>query len=345
MDIDIYFLGIGIAGLTLTMTLLFVYFILQRMHEAFQHKKKRDYMKQNRNLLYDYIVEGEEPTTDLQFNTPLKKKALEEMLLRYAKSIRGEEITERTRVFAETYLTRDYQLRLQSRKWSVRLNVLHNLIDLRMGGLIVDILAMLHSSKRYSREEYLQMYRALVIFKHRQFNSFLLKPHIKLSEVDYKRLFMELDHSQCMMISTCFDTLAEPCQYAFVEIIGYKKVLQLLPFLDEKLEDESLELRVRVLKVLSQFGYVYNLEKLDRFVYSTNWEERLMVAKLYGQVYSDSSLSHLQTLLKDPSWWVRSQAARSIAQFKSGKEILTYILNHDSDSFARDMAREVLGKG
>lgn len=127
--------------------------------------------------------------------------------------------------------------------------------------------------------------------------------------------------------------------------MGLKRDIEYLPHLEVQLKQEDVEIRIRSLRAIYEIGVIINPETYLPFVKSPIWEERLMIAKLFQLLPLSYTLPHLQILLEDESWWVRSQAARTMMNDKNGRESLEEYIENSSDRYAIDMAYEALGKG
>lgn len=165
-----------------------------------------------------------------------------------------------------------------------------------------------------------------------------------LSEKNYRSILLRLKPEMFEEFIRPFYYCREELQLAILDVISMKKEVDYLVFLESIFEKYDGEIKLRALKAISSIGYVRNIEEYLFLTKSKKWQERMMVAKLLGS-YEEQHLYLLITLLHDSSWWVRSQAAESIINFKKGRAILLEIIKHSKDTFAQDMAREWLNKG
>lgn len=339
------FLVWTILVLSTLLTILFVYIVLQRIRQNRETVKIKQFKKQHSTSLYLYLTEGEELPNSCIPVTKWKRKAIEEMLSSYMNNLAGDMVTSQVNAYTELYLQDYYRKQLRNHKWSTRLNVLYKIADFHMYFLIDDVVQLLNSKQKYSKDEYFQMYRLLAIFRHEAFWDHLLRPKKELGELDYKKLFTYLDQHQLEMIIEQYEKLPVILQKSVIEIVGSKHLSEFSFFLEERLKEDILEIRIRSLKSIAQIGLIRDVSLYLPFAQSVHWEERMMVAKLLANIPLTMSKTYLYNLLKDSSWWVRFQAAHSILSHKNGVEMLERIITSTDDRFAMDMAKAVLGKG
>lgn len=336
-----------LAGIIFLMTILlflFVFIVIQRMREKKSLAYITDYIHKYGDILYLQLIEGDQFSSRIKPINKTEKKAIEKILLHYSKNITDNDILLRIKYFVEANLQNDYRKQLNSRRWSTRMNVLYKIIDFQMEFLVDDVLKMLNSSKKYSADEYFQMYKILSFFRKEEFIGYLSHPKFELAEIDFKKLIFNADTKQLESLIAQFEDLPIALKYSIIDIIGIKNFLDGLPFLERRLVDRDLEIRIRALKANVQLGVIRDLSLYLPFIESSSWEERLMIAKLLMFVPIETSLPYLKKLLKDPSWWVRSQAAKTIKTYKEGETVLETIIETIEDRFAIDMAKEALGK-
>ncbi|MGG3449374.1 HEAT repeat domain-containing protein [Domibacillus aminovorans] len=336
---------IGILLLISLLIAVFIYIIVQRMIETRSLAKVEQYIKKHNDKLYLYLIEGKVLSKDLIPHTRLDIRAIEEMLVRYTKNISGEDVLFRITAYMERYLQEHYRKQLKSSKWSIRINALYKISDFRLYFLVNDVFEMLNSQKKYSKQEYFQMYKVLATFESQNFISFLLHPKADFGEMEYKKLLYYLNQQQFETLIDQYESLPSILKNIIIDIVGMKNLVEFVPFLEKRLNDDSSETRIRALKSIDQIGLIREIDLYYHFLQSPYWEERMMVAKLLVHVPMSKSLPYLQDLLKDSSWWVRSRAAQSIHSNKRGKEILESIMATTNDRFVFDMVQEVIGKG
>lgn len=335
---ELFILVLIISVILSVISIVFVYSIVDICYEEKKAKKIEYFIEENSSVFYGYIMEEKELPRALISDSAFKIIAMEEVLSKYAA------FTE-VRVYAERHLSSYYKELLKSKKWRIRMNTLSKITAFKMASTADEIIYMINSKKKYSKEEYFQMYNALVMFGHQDLIPHLLEPKVEFNELEYKKLLFMTKQGQFEALLLHYDRFPTVLKACFIELIGIKNINKFVPFLEEKLSGDNLEIRVRALKALSQIVYTETPEIYYPFVDSEHWEERMMVAKMLAYIDTDMAVSSLHLLLKDPIFWVRSQAAESIIMIKNGKQILESVIESNQDKFAIDMAKEILGRG
>ncbi|MFK2826881.1 hypothetical protein QYG89_14595 [Bacillus sp. B190/17] len=334
----------AIAFLLFVLVMVFIYIAVQRMRQNRMNEKIQQYIKKYSEDWYSYLIEGGDSKGISTIKAAYERNAIDQILIRYAKNISGEHTLRRISDFAEHYLQDYYRDMLNSNSWSIRMNALNKILDLRLGFLLDDILKMLKREKSYSDQEYLVMYKILSVFKDDYFIYHLLHPKCTLSEFEYKRILYTADLNHLKELVRKLEDLPRTLQYVVIDMIGIRRYVEYIPFLEGLLVSDDREQRIRVLKSIGLIGYITNIDKYVPFVESSVWEERLMAAKLLRHVHLSQSSPYLERLIKDSSWWVRKQAADTLISQKMGEKVLELVILSGNDRYAVDIAKEVLGK-
>lgn len=231
---------------------------------------------------------------------------------------------------------------LKNRKWSIKINALSRISDFQLEQLLKECKRL--KDNKLSHEEYFLLLLIYSKMDATYFNTIIQSTNATFSENEYKRLLLELDLENLHGLIDHFSQLSSRFQYALIDVLGTKGDVDSLSFLEEHLGNDDDEIRIRVLKAINKIGIVLNWEKYFEFTESGLWEERLMVTKLFRNAPFELVLPFLKKLLKDESWWVRSEAARIIYDSKHGEDILKEIISVSTDQFAIDMATEYLNR-
>lgn len=316
------------------------YLIMQRMKEVSGQQKSRAYIREKQLLWYRYFRDEEPFHTSLIPKNQFDIQAIEEIFVAYLNNLATPAISEKIKWFSNQYLQQHFLALLRSRKWADRINSMERIVDFQMDSLVEDCEKI--DGKKYSHEEHFQLLKIYVVLKEEQFVNKLLSLPIVLSEYEYKRLLMGVDEEIFQELMNRFEELPETCKFVLIDVLGVKRNMESLPFLEAQLEYHHDDIRIRALKAIYELGIIIEAEKYEHFGLSSIWEERLMFAKLLGNLPITYSAAYLQVLLQDNSWWVRSQAAQTIGQDKQGREILQKFIETANDPFAIDMANEVL---
>lgn len=319
-----------------------IYVAINGLRENYRNKGKDAYLDAEQENWYAYFCSSEEISESLIPKTTREVQGVEEIFISYLKNVSDPSIKEKITRFSNKYLREHYLMLLRSKKWSIRINGLRRISDFEIECLTE---IQRFNRKNTSKEENFLVLKIFSFLSRGYFLDELLTRSIGFSEYEYKKLFVSLDEELLDKIITGIEDLPEVGKYAFLDILGSKRDMKYVDFLESQLLNEHQEIRIRSLKAIHSIGIVRELEKYIDFVKSPFWEERLMMAKLLGNLPLNETVSHLQVLLEDESWWVRSQAAKTIGKDKDGLDYLKNFSKTTGDKYAMEMANEILLNG
>ena len=343
MIISINILLRVIISLMVMLIAFSIYLAYKRIVEGFHSKQKESYMNATEDKWYRYFRGEIEFAPEFIPKNKHEIAGVEEIFLAYLKNVSNEEIQEEIKRFANQYLKLHYQKLLTHRRWSVRMNALYRIIDFQMTSLSHECVKL--EERRLSKEESFQLLKIYSLLQPERLLNKILKLSATFSEYEFKKLLISVDIRTLQKLMKRMEELPLSCQYSIIDLLGVKRDAEYLPFLESRLEHENAEIRIRALKAIVQIGYIEKMNKYLPFASSPIWEERLMVAKLLGNLPFSDTFPILQKLLQDESWWVRSQAAKTIGGGKDGKIRLQSFIETATDPYAIDAAYEVLEKG
>lgn len=343
LELPLFILVRLIVAASCLLICLFGYLIFKRMREIQQQRKTQLYIKQTQTVWYDYLINDARFTPRLVPNHKFEIYGVEEIFQAYVNNLANPDLIEKISQFSNRYFKLYYQKQLKSLKWSIRMNALYRIAEFHIDRLLDECKKRVQ--RKETREEYFQILKILAIFDADTFLQEILHSVVPFSEYEYKKLLSSVHSHILENLTQHFAELRPTCQYSIIDILGVKRNGTYTPFLESQLQNADAEIRIRSLKSIYEIGFVRDLQKYVAFVGSPLWEERLMTAKVLGHSPLDLSLPYLERLLQDSSWWVRSQAAKTIGDAKGGKEKLQRFIESASDSYAIDMANEILQKG
>lgn len=323
--------------------ILLMYLVVRKVKGINKRRKIDSYKNKFYPLLFSLLTEGGEPVA-ICCITKIEKLAIEELLSKFVKTLVGKEEKERLSNLAVYWLMDYYRKRLKSKRWSQRMNALYHIEDFHMIQLLEDILQLLQIN-RLSHEEIVHNLRILASFQYHGFYELIRSQFYYLSEFEYRGILLRLEDDQFHPFVLNFDDCPVPIQTALFDVIALKKEISYLSFAENVFFAYEGEVKLRALKALAEIGYVKRVEPYLVLLRSSKWEERMIAAKLMGNIKEEKSIPGLIELLHDSSWWVRSQAGQSISQFPNGKDILQNVLSTSKDAYAKDMAWDWLNKG
>lgn len=319
-----------------------IYVAINGIRENYWIKEKKAYLDAEEENWYSYFSGSGDFSKSLIPKTTKEIQGVEEIFISYLKNVSDPGVREKIIKFSNEYL-RDHYLRLiHSKKWSIRINGLKRIVDFE-----IECLSAYRKLDREnsSKEENFQLLKIIAFSRREQFIEELINRSTGFSEYEYKKLFVSIDEELLGRIISVVENLPCSGHYAFIDILGHTRDMKYLKFLESQLTSEHQEIRIRSLKAIDAIGIVVTLEKYINFVSSPFWEERLMMAKLLGNLPLNETASHLEVLLEDESWWVRSQAAKTIGKDKDGIEFLKDFSKTTDDKYAMEMANEILLNG
>lgn len=251
-------------------------------------------------------------------------------------------------------LTARYTKNLFHYKWSIRMNTLYFILLFKMDNMRDNVLELLRASYCQPEEEFL-IFIILAEFRYdqlmelfsssrRNIPTFLL--HQMLGRLIHQENFEDyVDH---------FAKLPYEWKLSVLDVFRDQNLrsekLQML--LEQLLLSEDRELRLRSLKTLGSICYVTSpdvikslwAELSGKKEWSTtqNTPEKIMLARLMGNIRYECFIPCLEELISDRVYAVRNESTRAIQKFKDGRQRLMIIATTHTDSFARNIANEWL---
>ncbi|RLQ96139.1 HEAT repeat domain-containing protein [Falsibacillus albus] len=325
------------------LSVLLLYLIIRKYMEN-KTMRKIEIEKDRMNpLLYTYISEGN-ITRELSTESLVKKRAIENLLRKYSEILVDVQAKLRIEEMAQCHLSTYYVKELNSRQWSKRMNALYHIEDFKLTSLQQPVMHCLQKNNAAKEEKFVCL-RILAAFQMNGIHDMLTNEYTNLSDFEYRSILMKLNENHFEFFIAGFHRMDANLQYAVLEVMGVKKEINYVPFLESVFQANKGELRLRALKALASIGYVKDPDKYSFLSRSESWQERMMAAKLFGVVKEESFLTALKDLLHDRSWYVRSQAGQAMTLIPKGYQLLHQILENSEDPFARDMAWEWINKG
>ncbi|WP_062052479.1 HEAT repeat domain-containing protein [Bacillus sp. JCM 19034] len=343
ITVDIVLLFYCLLLCIVLLTAIFIYLIVNRLREKKNEEAVLNHINQYHKSFYEHLIAGEPVSTEIVPESKFEIRAVEEILTRYSHTFSGEKVVERIREYAQTHLRSYYEVRLKSRKWSKRMNALYHIVDFQMYSMKSIITEMLESEKRYTDDEYLQMFLFLTKADKKLFLNFIGKTEVSFTEWEYRKLVREMDEDSFAQLLQSFDELPQSLQYSMIDMIGMNDQLQWYSFLLEILGSDELEIRIRAFKAFSKLTYVHEPEQFLSYLQSPYWEERMLVARLLGTNHSKEVQKYLITLLADSSRLVRKEAAKSLSMHKGGKQLLQEITIDGDEDVMVEAFQDVYG--
>ncbi|GGN99891.1 HEAT repeat domain-containing protein [Saccharibacillus kuerlensis] len=301
--------------------------------------------------LVDYLMSGERSRRLAASGEGLRREALEEALLNRLTVSASQIERERIYDFAAYYFTEEYAYMLEQRRWSDRMNVLLHIEKFQMTGLkdkIIDRLDGLKEHPSHDDERFL-LVRTLSSLQAKETFDYFDIAEKRFSELQLMQMLRPLQGELLDRLIHEFEWFPIRIRYCVLDTLrlGNVRTNEVLELLENCMRVEDREMRIRALKALANFGYITpaaadHLEARMIESETVSWPERLMHARLAGMLREERFVPHLETMMADPSYEVRREAASSLANYRNGLERIGRIAEEHPDRFARDMAIETL---
>lgn len=334
------FATVAVAALSVVLAGVFIYLIVHKWRENRRETQLRAYKEEHRLPLLRYLLGEEEPS--FRFSSPLEREAVLQLLDSFASLLKGKHVQARIRAFAEAHFQGWLRRWLASRHWDERMNALFFIEDLQMEAMLPDI-EQLYRSDRVTQGEVAKILVIFAKFDYRPIVTYVFQPKYELTQFTYRVIFGHMSERLLQQVKKRFAELPPAGKYALIDMIGIRRCQERL-VLQRLLASKQLEIRVRALKAMAEIGVPLGAQQLGRHLRSPHWQERLMAARLAGKCREEELLPLLYRRLADRSFAVRSEAAAAIARLPGGRAVLRTAARKADDRYARDMARQWLGK-
>ncbi|GLC89757.1 HEAT repeat domain-containing protein [Lysinibacillus piscis] len=340
IELSIPFLLSAILVMLTVLAVFIVYILFQRSREVRFNKARAVYLQTYSQAWYAFLFQDAEFSIAMIPRGKAQVAAVEEIFSSYLKNVINAEVTNKIQNSANQYLKKFYAKDLTSRFWGVRMNALYRIADFRINELLDE--ALQFEQKKISKEEYFQLLKIYSILQPEIFLKKIKEARTRYSESEYRRLFILLSDDVFNQMFDDFYNNEQNIQLAIIDTTAVKRNMQFIENLKRLLNDESDEIKIRALKGLYEIGIVDEIDTYIPFVTSNVWEIRLMVAKIFKYAPLTYTYPYLEQLLQDENWWVRSQAAKTIAEEREGVAKLQQFIAHADDQYAIEMVQETI---
>lgn len=321
---------------------LFLYLMLKKYLNNKSSQKVNRIKEQARLEMFHYLQTGD--TGSLEFE-PSEEKfiALIELLSEYAHVLESPEVRERIRQFAKQHLTSFIRKELKQKRWSLRMNALYSIEDFHQDQFLAD-LHVLYRKKKTNHAEKAQIIKLFAMFNDPNLLRYIRETYQGLSDFSLLSIFSEMDHAKLDELLMDFQSMPKRIQYLLIDTIGKNQLMEYLPLLHQLLKQEDHEVTIRTLKAFALSGFPIEESLLAPFFESELGQIRMMAVRVAGVQRLEHVKGILISLLSDPIYNVRAEAAKALLRFKDGEDILQTVIKQSKDAFAKDMAREWLEK-
>ncbi|MGE7948445.1 HEAT repeat domain-containing protein [Lysinibacillus sp. NPDC093688] len=330
-----------VSSVLLVVLFLFTIYILVQRKREMRFAEVRDTFLQNSSQhWYNYLINDEIFSIALVPRGRAQVAAIEIIFSSYLKNIIDEKVEHKIKEFSNQYLKEFYEKDLSSKRWSIRMNALYHIADLQIEDLLETCLQF--EKTKISEEEYFQLLKIYSLFQPELFIEKIKESSVHYSESEYRRVFVLLEDDVFIRLFEGFNSWTTNIQFAAIDTAAVKRNMQYIDQLKQLLTHEVPEVQIRALKGLYEIGIIDEIDPYVPFVTSDMWEIRLMVAKIFKHVPLNYTYVYLEQLLQDENWWVRSQAAKTIAENREGIAKLQQFMESSNDPYAIEMAQETI---
>ncbi|SDO51590.1 HEAT repeat domain-containing protein [Alkalicoccus daliensis] len=290
-----------------------------------------------------YSAEESAALPDLPKDRKLRKEVLELLLSRLSTITQESREQERLHQLAVEELQPLYKKMLLKGSWSARMNALYFIEDFALQEMQDDI--YLHV-RRLSEEqdEFRQAMRTLATLSDPRTVELIMNCN-RISLTFIKEILRRFDEDQLHELKTALDASEESNELllqAFLVHVGERHLINFLEDVEQALESDSKEIRLKAMKSIIFYQFMMHPEKIKVFMTSPYWEERMYACKVTAALSKETWREELMELLGDQEWWVRFAAAEALNTFSDGMIILEYAKNNHKDRYGRDMAAQML---
>ncbi|KOO50300.1 hypothetical protein [Priestia koreensis] len=312
---------------TLFITILFIYVIVTRLREILRDQRVQQLKDYYQPSILAYIENPDSEKLILPENH-LQYEAIELTMSDIVNYVNSEEQLVTISSYMNQHFTKRYEQALQSKKWSKRMNTLYFIGDFRMKSLEASLVQLINREK-ITEDERNEILIILAKFNYEQ----LLEQILKQPSLSIFTYQLMLTASNDQLLETFIDhheSLPYKMQLGLIQVIGERKLLKFIPFLEERLMSDDKEVRVRVLKSMYELDYIPE-HCYQAFVSSPHWEERLFIAKMLEKWIDSKYVRDLQVLNMDENYLVGTTAGRALSfLFPEDKDLMESAIGRGS---------------
>lgn len=339
--------------LSIFLLILFLYLTIQKIIDNLFEKKKLKYRKKIQPQLSLNISKGNMYTQRLfQPKEKWKRAIIIDFLINKATTIKNkDEIYRIKQISNELGLTEDLAEKLIDIKWWTAADATRKVGILKLNELSPLILKNLNSEEydlwTASARALSKMNKTsyLIKFLIEKENSLKNPSIIRIGDMLIQSNEEDGDKDIDLMLEN-INNVSFLLKGIFIEALAKRKAVIALPYIEQFLESDEMEYRLKALKAIGDIGLTSREEDIIKFLSSNNWIEKVMAIRIIQVCSIRRAIPDLIDLLSDKNWWTRLRSAEALRGFGPvGIEKLKWIIEFHTDAYARDMAAKVLQEG
>ncbi len=332
--------GVLILLLLISLLSLYGYILVANRRSKKIARQFTMYYQYQEQAWHRYLLEDAPLTSAMIPQQEGEYRAIEKIASTYLRLVKDPVIKKRITLFAEQYLADRYEKQLHSKAWSVRLNALNYIGILGVTSLLPHIFVLLQQNT--TKEERFEMLQVIALYEQEAAVEIIKDQTFLLTSSEYKQLFYLLNNKALHQLLKELDILDHKGQATLIDVVAQRRDAQFLPYVNYLLQHDNSELRIGGLKLLYEMHALPSINQLEPFIISTSYVERLYATKNLGQLPLSVAQPYLLVLLEDKNWYVRHQAARTMATYDQGLFYLQQFITESNDAYAIDVAKQIL---
>ena len=325
---------------------LFIFLLIRKMYMKILTNKKEYLEKKYEEQILSYISNHDKSIIIIP-RTKLEIRVFRNLLLNYSSLLTGETKELLNDFAAKDSLIADIRKKLLSNNpWKKRIGAY------QAGEFGFDEFSeiLLKQLKTSDKELFYITSRALIKLGGKLYIKQVLYQAVKEAKMEKNNILTLVELVEEDINDILDEAMAEDNAFLnaiALEIYGQRQYMEAVFWIDKMISSPYKEVRIASLKAAEALGDIGDNEYINKILsleFDQEWEVRAFLAKFLKKVKTDNSVEGLKRLMKDMNWFVRYNAANSLAeQGEKGIKALIDLLNSE-DKFARDKAKEMIQK-
>lgn len=326
--------------------ILFIFLLIRKMYMKILTNKKEYLEKKYEEQILSYISNHDKSIIIIP-RTKLEIRVFRNLLLNYSSLLTGETKELLNDFAAKDSLIADIRKKLLSNNpWKKRIGAY------QAGEFGFDEFSeiLLKQLKTSDKELFYITSRALIKLGGKLYIKQVLYQAVKEAKMEKNNILTLVELVEEDINDILDEAMAEDNAFLnaiALEIYGQRQYMEAVFWIDKMISSPYKEVRIASLKAAEALGDIGDNEYINKILsleFDQEWEVRAFLAKFLKKVKTDNSVEGLKRLMKDMNWFVRYNAANSLAeQGEKGIKALIDLLNSE-DKFARDKAKEMIQK-
>ena len=326
--------------------ILFIFLLIRKMYMKILISKKEYLEKKYEEQILSYISNHDKSIIIIP-RTKLEIRVFRNLLLNYSSLLTGETKELLNDFAAKDSLIADIRKKLLSNNpWKKRIGAY------QAGEFGFDEFSeiLLKQLKTSDKELFYITSRALIKLGGKLYIKQVLYQAVKEAKMEKNNILTLVELVEEDINDILDQAMAEDNAFLnaiALEIYGQRQYMEAVFWIDKMISSPYKEVRIASLKAAEALGDIGDNEYINKILsleFDQEWEVRAFLAKFLKKVKTDNSVEGLKRLMKDMNWFVRYNAANSLAeQGEKGIKALIDLLNSE-DKFARDKAKEMIQK-